>query len=515
MLEAPLVFMTGGKGLAGLDKARPWGIVLSGTADGQFPVQAFVPVTDLKELMSVVPPMGGKPLAPDAKGVYELPSGPHGKTLYAAQKGTWAFIVDDKDALASVPADPLIVLGELNKKYLFAVQGSIKNIPAQTRDGFLNQLKMMANLSMQQMGNESEEQFALRANMVKQSIDQVVTLAQELDAAVVGLGMDATSGALTLDVELTALPGTKTARKFAAAAGTKTDFAGFQIPGAAATLLTASNMDDADAAQLKTTLAGLRGRALKDIDDNDELNDAQKKMAKQLLGDVVDVVTKTVDGKKLDGGLALLLEPGAPTLVAGMNVADGEKLDKALKQLVEEAGKDEPGLAKLIKLDAEKYAGINFHTASVPVTDEQAAIALGKKVDLVLGIGPQSIYFGAGAKALATIKQVIDASKSDAGKSIPQSQLILAATPIAKFFAAVAPDEKAKSMAGMVAQLLAASGGKDHITIVTRTISNGAGLRLTVEGGILKAILASGFLPGGGPSGPPVGGPGGFPNPSQ
>ena len=41
-------------------------------------------------------------------------------------------------------------------------------------------------------------------------------------------------------------------------------------------------------------------------------------------------------GKKIDGRLAIVLEAEAATVVGGMTVVDGEKLEKTLKQLAED-----------------------------------------------------------------------------------------------------------------------------------------------------------------------------------
>lgn len=58
-LETFLMMATQGKGLAMLDKTKPWGAVISATGTERAPEQllwhGFVPVTDLKQLMSLVP----------------------------------------------------------------------------------------------------------------------------------------------------------------------------------------------------------------------------------------------------------------------------------------------------------------------------------------------------------------------------------------------------------------------------------------------------------------------------
>jgi len=384
------------------------------------------------------------------------------------------------------------------------VRGSVKNLPAAVREQFLGGAKMMLGMMQRQQPGESPEQVAIRINIFNQALENIATLSKELDSALLGLGMDPSTGALYLDFELTAQPGTQTAQRFAMAKDAKTNFAGFQIPGAALTVLAAGTLDEAGVAQIKGILGKLRSKAMKDLTANEDLTNEQKQVAKGLLGDAMDVLDKTIENKTIDRGMAVLLEAGAPSFVFGMTIADGAKLEKVLKQLVAEAGKEESPVAKLIKLDVAKHEGINFHAATVPIEDEEAAAVLGKQVEIVVGIGSDALYIGAGKDPLATLKQAIDNSKRDAGKSIPLVQLVLTAGPIAKFIAQVAPDGP-KMIAGQVSQLLAASGGKDHVTLVEQPISNGIGMRLSVEEGILKAILTMAPTPG---SGAPFGGTG-------
>ena len=188
----------------------------------------------------------------------------------------------------------------------------------------------------------------------------------------------------------------------------------------------------------------------------------------KLLGDILDVVEKTVELKKSDGGMAIVLDDG-PAVVVGARIAEGAKLESTLKKLVKELADDEPKLEEIIKFDAEKYEGVNFHVATIPLPDPEAAEVFGESVQIVVGISPSSLYFGAGKDPIATIKKAIDASKASPGKAIDPVDMVISATPIAKFFAKVIPgdnpsDAQAKKNFAKAAALLAKSDGKDHVT---------------------------------------------------
>jgi hypothetical protein len=112
------------------------------------------------------------------------------------------------------------------------------------------------------------------------------------------------------------------------------------------------------------------------------------------------------------------------------------------------------------------------------------------------------------------LKQVIDASKAEPGKSISPGRLTIALGPILETVAALADDESAQQIAMMLSQTMAQSPGKDHVKIESRSIPNGSMTRITLEEGVLRLIGTAAMLgqqmmaPGGpmpGPGGPPPG----------
>lgn len=510
-MEGMLKLFTNNQGLAGLDTKKPWGAVIQTDGQEEFPIYGFIPVTDLKQLLGVVGPFlpGGPPDEP-ADGIYELDL--DGPTVFVQEKGGWAFIASNRDHLGGVPADPSAALGGLNTKYDLAVRASVKNVPEMFRQLVLMQVQMGAEAGLPRLPGESDEDYALRQGVAKQAIQQLTTLVNDLDEVLIGWTVDAQTQTSYLDLQVTAVAGTKTAAQFSQAATAKTNFAGFDLPGAAVTGNWAGTLSDGDVAEAKGNLANLRATALKEL-KNQGLTADQQKLATQVLSDLLDVLEKTIEGKSIDGGMVLLLKPGGLTLAVGGTVADGAKLENTLKQLAGEVQREEPGLAQLIKLDAESHQGVRFHTLVIPTSemgDETATKLFGDTLDVVLGISDTSVYLSAGRDAATTLKQVIDQSKSQAGKEIPPMRISLSATPIAQSVAAIAPDDgEAKQMAGQIAAMLEQTSGKDHVTLTSKPIPNGATVRLEVEEGILKLLGQMGQMRGG------MGGPGGLEPPDD
>ncbi len=497
MLEGMMALATGGKGLAGVDKSKPMGAVVF--ADGEeFPVIAFVPVTDFKELLSVLEgPLGQAGDVGD--GVYELSAGE--ESVFITEKGGWAFVSNSAANLAKAPAAPVELLGGLEAKYDLAAKIMMKNVPESIRTMVTGFLQMGAQAAMERQPGETDEQYALRTRLAQQSVEQTVRAINDLDTILVGFAIDGTAKTAYLDFTVTAVEGSQTAQEMDELGDAKTDFAGMVLPGAAITLRTTGKLSDSDATQMKSTITSVRASAMKELADQG-LPEEQEQKAAQLLEDMLSVVESTIDSRRMDSGASLILKPDAATLVVGAYLADGAKLEKILKDIVEIAKQEQPQVAQLITLDAETHEGVNLHVAKVPLPadsgDEEAEKMIGlvgNPLEVVVGTAAQSAYVAIGRGALQTLKDAVAKSKAEAGKDVIPMEMKVSAGAIAQFVAEVADDEpQAKQMAGMIAGKLAQSGGKDHLVITSQAVPNGATVRIELQEGILAVLGGAGQM---------------------
>jgi hypothetical protein len=498
--EMVVQMMTRGKGLAGLDAKRPWGVVL--LTDGHhFTPYGFLPVTDLKQLVEVAkqnPQLEEKITLTD--GVYEIQAGD--QTNYMVQKGKWAVLAHKSEDLAHAPPDPLALLGDLPKRYDLAYRASLKNLPDEYHEQLLAQLQAGIAMGMARTPDESDAQYNGRVFGFKQAHQNIVTLINEAEELTIGWTIDVDAGTSYLDFEVKARSGTDLAKQFAAMKPGKTNFAGFLMPEAAATANWAGTLTDADVARANSALATIHKAIAKEL-DNQGLPEEGLKQATHLLDEMVGIVEKNIEKKQSDGGAAVLLGPATLTIVGGSVVADGAEVDKLLKELVEEMRKSEPKTADSIKLNAETYQGIRFHTLSVPTPTPELKPLLGDTLEVVVGVGDNQLLVAAGRDAAKTLERVIDGSKAAAGKEVPPMEIKLSAATIAKFIAQVAEDEEVKARVEMISSILEKAGKKDHVILTTKPIPQGVCMRLELEQGLLKALgsLASIYLPGPPPQG--------------
>jgi hypothetical protein len=496
-LEGFLQAATKGKKLAGLDKSRPWGVLVTVGESDEPVTQGYLPVSSLKELIGGLPAPGGDTPTANDKGVYEIPS-PNGKTLYAKQKGEWAILSDSEESLNAAKGDPSSNISDLAKKYLISVRGNVQNVPAARREQVLGALRGLVQLALSAQPGTAEQQ-AMQQASIKQLFDNLDKLSKELDSLVIGLGIDADSKSLFLDVETHAVDGSDLATKCAAMKDVKTNFAGFALPGAAMTMVAAGTTDADEAAQGKQMLDKLKESAAKQLDDNENISDKQKELGKQLLNDAMDVAKQTIDLKKSDAGMAVVLDDN-PSMVAGWMIAAGDKLNDAFKKLAKEIINDKPEIGSMIKLNAETYEDVKFHVVTIPIPPSGGAKEVfGDVVEIVVGISNSRLYIGAGKDPIAALKKAIDASKESPDKSISPMEMVISATPIAKFIAKATPDTnpadaQAKKVASKVAAQLAKMPGKDRLTMTVKPIENGAVLRINVDSGVLKTIMQAFML---------------------
>ena len=482
-MDGLLAMVTQGKGLDGVDKTRPWGVIIQASGEN-ISGYAFLPVTDFKKALGLL----GLYSTVDAQGdVYKLTPKDGQKANYVKQQGTWAFFAQTPEVLAQSAGNPLALLGNLKKDYVVGGRIFLANVPEGLRAKFLSQVKQGLKKEAAQHGGESNEEYANRKKILDQLGSYVIRVFSDLDQVVFGWGLDRSAEKTFVDVSVTAKSGTKTAEEMGLAAQARTNFAGFCVPGAAVTYAVAGSMPAARQEIAATVIEAVRGKGLSEIEKKAPGN---KPLAKGLLNDGADLLQKIVKSGRADCAATVLAGPKAATGMLAAFVADGALLDKMLHTIVKAIVEDHPEVEQFVKLDAEKSNSINFHTVSIPIPegsdDAQKAIQLiGEKLDIVIGVGKENAYLAVGRDAMTTLQKAIEASSRLGSKAVSPLELSLAVEPVAAVAAAIGkPQERPK--AAMIEAELKKTPGKDHVVLAVRPISNGVQVHLEVEQGLLR-----------------------------
>jgi hypothetical protein len=488
-LEQMLQAATKGKGLVGIDAKRPWGAVsyLQFGGESEQPsgsTYVFIPVTDLKQVIETLKGIPRVGEITQDNGVYQVTLS--GAPLLVQQKGQWAVVTAAdplRNSLANAPSDPQKLFGDMATKHDLAIRLSVKNVPEPLRQMFLSRLELISAIQGAQNSGESDAEFTGRKLGTEGALQAFTRLVNDLDEVLLGWSIDASTNKAHLDLEFTAKAGTKMAAQFAEMKPGKTKFAGVQMPGAALTINKTVTLSDADVAWAKSVLAVARKAFTAEM-ESQRLPADQTKLAKEMGNDLFDTLQKTIAAKKSDGGLVVLLDPTALTLVAGGQIVDSGKLEGILKKIIAA----DPNAAKQITLDADKHEGVRFHKIAVPTKDPKLVPLVGETMEIILGIADDRVFVAVGRNAAETLKKVIDGSKAGADKEVPPFELKLSLGRIVKFIAAVADDDMVKMKVAIAAGLVSQAGDSDHIIVTGSPIPQGVRVRVEIEQGLLKAI---------------------------
>jgi hypothetical protein len=488
MVEGGIALFTQGRGLASIDRAMPWGVILQ--TDGmQFMPVACLPVTKVDDLLQVAENYGAK-VKDAGEGVKEV-SLPNGLSLFVTTEGNWAFVAQSAALLASLPVEPQKTLAELVTEYDVAITFSVQNIPEMYRQMALQAFQAGLQQGLQNQQG-TEQQRELQQKLAEAQKQQIVTMMQELDSVTVGWAVDAEKQNTYLDFIYRFLPGSSLAKQIEASANTTTNFAGFHQPGAALTATFANKgnpeLMQANIEQFKAVMAGVREQVNQAIDQNSDIAEDQRQPMKEAAGNLLDVAQATIESGQIDASAALQMSPDSMTFVAGVLVQQPEKVEEALKKLAAAQEKDPefPG----IQWNAASHADVHFDTLRVPVPADnpQARALLGEETDLAIGIGPNAVYVAMGRDWQSAINQAIDASAAEPDKAVPPFELSMSLGPVMKT-GAVLGEEKDRAKTQMLADMLQDEAqGRDHLRMVGQMIPNGLRYRFEVEEGVLRAI---------------------------
>ena len=507
-VEGLIKLFTQGKGPVGLDKGRPWGVVMTRGSDLQG--YAFIPVTDLKALLKVLVAFVGTP--EDAgDGILELKY--EEKPFYVKEQGGWAFLSGDPENLITLPEDPAKLLGDLPEQYDLAVRASPQNLPPQIRQLFLGQMRQAAVQGLQEPDpGETPEAFELRKQTVQATLDAFDTMASEIDNLTLGLAVDDEARKTYIDLTLSASEGSSLAQQLSAPA-VETRFAGFNRPDALARLTTASEISAAEQPQALQAVEQVRAQLLAQIETEGQGNVAQ---LKEIANGFCDVMVATIETGRFDGGMAVVGD-GPLTLLAGFHVGDSDKVSAGIRDLMD-AARGQEGVSE-IELDAATHQGVTFHSmvvsmpAPAPAEDDapadggkdakdardepaddvpsredqeqaaaEAARALfGEKVPVVFGVGADAAYFGMGQEALAELKKLIDDSAAATEKKIAPFEFSVRPALMIKAAAKANPDD---FMLNAVSQNLP-QNDQDQVKLIVMPVAGRMQMRLEIGEGVL------------------------------
>ena len=459
----------------GIDRTKPAGGYVMMSDSGP-KVIAFIPVTNLKTMLGTFRDRIGTPKE-IGDGVLEV-GADRAQPMYVKEQAGYAFIAQDRDHLAKLPEDPTTALAGLDKKYDIAVRLNMENVPAEFRDLIVSNMRMGFDQAMQQNSGLGGDEQKAAEEIGKTAMKSVTDFIEQAEQMTLGFAIDAKAKNMALEISATAKPGTDLAKEMAGQDLGKSLFGGLVAGDPAAKMHFRSVLVKSAIQQYVKLIAQGREQALKEIDNDTRLPDQQTRDAvKASVEDFLDVAQATVEKGKLEAAAAVHVSDHVEFLAGGL-VADGLKLEKGVKRIVELV-RNLPGVPT-IKLDVASHNGVNIHTVDVPVFDPQAAKVIGEQAQLVLGFGKESAYLGLGTDGVKVLKSGLDA-KSTGDDKIPAYAKLMVGP-----FAALAAKVENNPQTKILAEAAKKTDGNDHILFQVEQIERGSTIRIELGSGLLQ-----------------------------
>jgi hypothetical protein len=470
MMETGIMTLTQFKGLAGLDPARPIGVVV--TASGETPVvHGYIPVKNLDQLLEVFQGVVGPAQKDGDKRILMPPGAP---PIEIVEKDGWAVVAMQGSAAGT--ANPEAILTKLTGELSIGAQ----LFPAAMPEAMREQVKAM----------------------IEQGADAAAAQGQPVDAAVLGAAFEslAETESLTFGVAIepakerlffenrTVMVAGSDAAAVWATAGKVDRVIGLPVgaDGKAAAVLAyhAQAVPEATRAAVEATLAQSLPAGT-----GDPVNDT-------VFGLLQDIVGAMLDAGSVNIGLALdtsgaKADALLPAVTISAMIKDGPVLEAQIKKRLGVEGSLPP--AATVKFDTGKQAGANLHEITLDLAGVPGAEKIGEKLVITLAVGADRACILLGGDVAKRLDSALEsAAKGDAGKK-PLTGVDLSVAGLMAYSAATMTATGNEDAAAVLVEVAkdAAAKPSAQVQVMVRPIQQGVAMRLTIDAGALQAIAAA------------------------
>jgi len=213
---------------------------------------------------------------------------------------------------------------------------------------------------------------------------------------------------------------------------------------------------------------------------------SNKDALKQFVHGLLDVLDKTIDDGKLDGGGAIALNEGKVRGVFGGLVADGLALEKQVKDLVASLG-NEPDMPTF-QFNYAKHQNANLHKVTVPIQSDDPNVqkVFGNELIIVLATGPKVFLVSVDPDGDRVIKASLDRLAAAKNVKVTPGEIAIQVGQVLAFAQTLTQNPALDAAVQSISQ----SQGKDYVRILTTLINRGVMYQVVVDEGVLKGIGA-------------------------
>ncbi len=476
-------------GVQGLDKDRPWGVVLGideaklvkgGQAPGDCLLgYGFVPFDDFP-LFRECAVGAGLPLKDLGGGVFQIKEG-ETSLLYIKHAGKWVYLARTREELAHVAPDPDKLLGDLPSQYDLAIRFEAANLPESLRRKAIEAFQgtITETSGGIDAGTRKDDTFGKMVNDLL--IGMATRLVTETDSVTIAGALNK-GGKTFYDVKLVARPGTVLHEKLTKWELQSNGFAGFLQPDATLSAGASFRFIPPERSELNAAMTAIKS-AILEVPKKENLDPQESALREETADTLLGIFQQCWTSGRIEGGVSIYYRHGSLQLMCGGFVPGGDKLEKLLRDSYHSAAKADPKVQ--LHLNVDKVGDIRLHTMTVPNLKD-----VPKYEQVVIGTSPDALYCAVGEGSLAALKEALNRSKrASAEKSPPKVTLDLRWVLTERDNSDAGGSHQAESTD--LAKMLQSAGDRCHVFLTIRPISNGMAFRLEIEEGFLRALEAA------------------------
>jgi hypothetical protein len=466
----------------GLDMSKPIGVIVP-IVDGAPEPIGMIPTPDAESMLKKLESQGQIGAIDKLDdGTLVIPAGP--SLVYIRQAGPWAIVARQKELLDLAPADPMEVMEDLGNNYTFAARLNVQEIPEETREGLIAQLRQGFTNAMAQQGGDTENLQAASEDSIKQ-IEQLIRESQEL---MIGWNINPEEKIITFDTEFIASEGSEMAEMYSGQKVIASKFASVINDENAMYYHAAASLGPKVVERTLESIESAKVMLAKAINDAKDMEADEKTHLNELTTSLIALVSKSIKEGKFDLGVQSTADDGHVQLTAGMFVSDGAQALKLVKDLAGKLKtvKDAPTFA----FDQDTYKGVALHSMKIEIPAKQAELReiFGEETEVKIGTSPKAVYFSLGTDSETSLKEFIkNGTESDDPTDRPLGQLQIRLLPYLRFAQSVKANDVVASMIDTLSQ----NNETDYVLLDAEMIENGQSSYIEIGEGILKAIGAA------------------------
>jgi hypothetical protein len=456
----------------GIDRAKPAAIfaTLPGAA-GELPgAIAAVPIKNFKEMLRSLEGMGvDVNTKPEVTG-FDATVVINGMPLYIVDAVDYAYasiIPAGGEGLRKLKPEAWLPTRKDAGDISLTVR--MDRVPQSLKDVFLNQLNQNLEKERERKPGEDDAEYQGRQVGMDLALTAFTRFVKDGREMAFDLAVDPKTEQVRVEASITAMPDTPMAASLSQFASRHSAFEGF---GKGAPLAAWISLP------IPEEMRELMGKAI-DKSRAEALDKVGSDEEKELVGKMIDALKPTAMSSEFDMGIALRGpsnegEKSHYTVVTGLKVADGKKIESVVKEIAAKVPPEDKDAR--VEIDFAKAAdGTAIHRMSGPL-DDQARRIFGVDAAAYAAIQPDRLVAVFGSHGQETLEKALAAPAAGPGTSAP----IQMVAHIAKLAALAEEDREAATEAATKA-FGDAKPARDRVALSLGAKGNHLELRLAID----------------------------------